>query len=95
MTANIFSNEQTSAILIRHAERQMSSSRIVSASIATSDASKNVAENVPRLILLAIDASVSFMPYFLSRSANSRYPTPARAYELGISTVFWQTEEAA
>jgi hypothetical protein len=39
-----------------------------------SDASKNVAENVPRLILLAILASDSFIPCFFSRSANSRYP---------------------
>ena len=39
----------------------------------------NVAENVPRLILLAMDASVSFMPCFFIRSANSRYETSARA----------------
>src|SRR5579863_2596147 len=50
-----------------------------SRSMAFRDASKNVAENVPLLILFAIDASVSFIPCFLSRSANSRYPTSARA----------------
>src|SRR5437588_503005 len=44
-----------------------------------SAASKNVAENVPRLILFAMLASVSFIPCFFSRSASSRYPTSARA----------------
>ena len=43
----------------------------------SSDASKNVAENVPRLILLAMLASVSFIPCFVSRSASSRYPISA------------------
>ena len=62
-----------------NSKNQISSSRIVSAPIATSDASRNVAENVPRLILLAIDASVSCKPCFLSRWAKSRYPTSARA----------------
>jgi hypothetical protein len=32
----------------------------------------NVAENVPLLILLATDASVSFMPCFFSRSATRK-----------------------
>lgn len=58
---------------------QTSSSLTFSVPIATRDASKNVAENVPRLILLAMDASVSFRPCFLSRSASSRYPMSARA----------------
>ena len=47
--------------------------------MAFSDTSKNVAENVPRLILFAMLASVSFSPCFASRSASSRYPTSARA----------------
>ena len=58
---------------------QMSSNLTVSASIAMSDANRNVAENVPRLILLAMLASVSVRPCFFSRSASSRYPTSARA----------------
>src|SRR3954447_14978871 len=41
-------------------------------------ASMNVAENVPRLTLLAMDASVSCIPCFFIRSASSRYPTSAR-----------------
>lgn len=53
----------------------MFSSLTVSASIAINDASKNVAENVPRLILFAMLASVSFNPCFAKRSASSRYPT--------------------
>ena len=61
------------------ADRQTVSNRTTSASIALSDASKNVAENVPRLILFAMLASVSFSPCFSSRSASSRYPTSARA----------------
>jgi hypothetical protein len=40
---------------------------------------KKRAENVPWLILFAMLASVSFIPCFLSRSANSRHPTSARA----------------
>jgi hypothetical protein len=39
----------------------------------------NVAENVPREILLATDASISFIPCFFMRSASSRYETSARA----------------
>lgn len=58
---------------------QISSSFRLGASIALSDASKNVAENVPRLILLAMLASVSRMPCFASRSASSLYPISARA----------------
>ena len=58
---------------------QTPSSRRLSASIAFNDASKNVAENVPRLILFAMLASVSRMPCFPSRSASSRYPISARA----------------
>src|SRR5258708_23261280 len=58
---------------------QTASNLMTSASIAFSDASKNVAENVPRLILLAMLASVSFRPHFFSRSASSRYPISARA----------------
>ena len=58
---------------------QTLSSRTKSASIALREASKNVAENVPRLILFAMLASVSCKPCFLSRSASSRYPTSARA----------------
>jgi hypothetical protein len=57
----------------------MSSNLTVWEPIAMSDANKNVAENVPRLILFAMLASVSFRPHFFSRSANSRYPTSARA----------------
>lgn len=49
---------------------QTSSRRTVVAPIAVSDASKNVAENVPRLILFAFEASVSFNPCLSSRSAN-------------------------
>src|SRR5947199_2725456 len=41
-------------------------------------ASMKVAENVPRLTLLAMDASVSCIPCFFIFSANSRYPTSAR-----------------
>lgn len=44
-----------------------------------SEANKKVAGNVPRLILLAMLASVSDRPCFFSRSASSRYPTSARA----------------
>jgi len=58
---------------------QTLSSLRLSDSIAFSDANRNVAENVPRLILFAIEASVSFNPCFSSRSASSRYPTSARA----------------
>jgi hypothetical protein len=62
----------------RRSHGQTSSSLTVFAPIAVSDASKNVAENVPRLILFAMLASVSFIPCFLSRSASSRYPMSAR-----------------
>ena len=41
-------------------DSQTPSNRTLSTSIAFSDASKNVAENVPRLILFAMLASVSF-----------------------------------
>src|ERR1700723_1772806 len=58
---------------------QISSNRTISASIAISDANKNVAGNVPRLILLAMLASVSDMPCFFSRSESPRYQTSARA----------------
>lgn len=51
---------------------QAFSSRSVSASMALRLASRNVAEKVPRLILFAMLASVSFKPCFSSRSANSR-----------------------
>jgi hypothetical protein len=57
----------------------MSSSLTTSAPIAMSAASKNVAGNVPRLILFAMLASVSRRPCLLNRSANSRYPISARA----------------
>ena len=63
----------------RYSSGQTLSSRTKSASIALREASKNVAENVPRLILFAMLASVSCKPCFLSRSASSRYPTSARA----------------
>src|SRR3954468_140296 len=56
----------------------MSSSLTTSAPIAMRAASMNVAENVPRLTLLAMDASVSCIPCFFMRSASSRYPTSAR-----------------
>ena len=59
--------------------RYTPSSRTLSTSMALSDANKNVAENVPRLILFAMLASVSCKPCFFSRSASSRYPTSARA----------------
>src|ERR1700733_5333813 len=58
---------------------QTPSNRTASTSSAFNDAKRNVAENVPRLILFAIDASVSSSPCFFKRSANSRYPTSARA----------------
>jgi hypothetical protein len=48
----------------------MSCKLTCSRSIAFSDASKNVAENVPRLILFAMLASVSFKPCFSSRLAK-------------------------
>jgi len=44
-------------------------------------ASMNVAENVPRLSLLVIEASVSLKPCFLSRLASSTYVTsPSRSF---------------
>jgi len=46
------------------------SNRTTSASIAFSVANKNVAENVPRLILFAMLASVSYSPCRASRSAS-------------------------
>jgi len=52
----------------------MSSKLNCSRSIALSDASKNVAENVRRLILFAMLATVSFKPCFSNCSASSRYP---------------------
>jgi hypothetical protein len=59
---------------------QISSSRTVPASMAMSDTSRNAAENVPRLILLAMLASDSFMPCFFSRSVHApqtrRYQPP-------------------
>lgn len=61
-----------SASLNRRSEDQISSSLTVSEPIAISDASRNVAENVPRLILLAIEASVSCSPCFLSRSSSAK-----------------------
>src|SRR5579862_700757 len=57
----------------------MSCKLTCSRSIAFSDANRNVAGNVPRLILLAMLASVSRKPCLLSRSASSRYPISARA----------------
>src|SRR6267142_2440228 len=56
----------------------MSPSLTVSAPMAMRAASMNVAENVPLLTLLAMDASVSCIPCFFIRSASSRYPTSAR-----------------
>jgi hypothetical protein len=57
---------------------QTLSRRTLSTSMALSDANRNVAENVPRLILFAMLASVSCKPCFFNRSASSRYPTSAR-----------------
>jgi hypothetical protein len=61
------------------AKGQTASSLIASAPIAFNVANKNVPENVARLILFSMLASVSFSPYFASRSASSRYPISARA----------------
>ena len=52
------------------ADHQILSNRTLSASIAFNEASKNVAENVPLLILFAMLASVSLRPCFASRSAT-------------------------
>ena len=52
----------------------MSCKLTCSRSIAFTDASRNVAKNVPRLILLAMLASVSSRPCFFSRPTSSLYP---------------------
>jgi hypothetical protein len=52
--------------------------------IATRAARKNVAGNVPRLILLATEASLSFMPCFLSRSAKPRGNRNAPPYRRSV-----------
>src|SRR5580692_11148677 len=43
---------------------QTLSSRTLSTSMAFSDTNRNIAENVPRLILFAMLVSVSFRPWF-------------------------------
>jgi hypothetical protein len=53
---------------------QTVSSLMASASIAFSVANRNVAENVPRLILFAMLASVSFNPCSASRSELGQHP---------------------